>query len=190
MEIVEVVQIRVKQECQKESNMFGLSAYDHSMSVAKHAKNLAKDYGADTEIVELAAWLHDIASILGDHENHHISGAKFAEQLLSETGLPKPKIKAIKHCIIAHRGSKNIPRQTIEAECLADADAISHFDEVGSLFNLALVIKKLGVSEARAFVTQKLQRCWNKLSARAKAIMKLKYESAMILLGDISASNC
>ncbi|MEA3430242.1 MAG: HD domain-containing protein [Nanoarchaeota archaeon] len=182
MDIVEEVRKYVKEECQKETNFFGMAAYDHHfVSMVKYAKQLAKETGADIEIVELAGWLHDIASILGDYDNHHISGAKYAEELLTKYNYPKEKIEQIKHCIIAHRGSKDIPRETIEAECIADADALSHFDNVSSLFNLALVTRRLKIEEAQQFVARKLERSWNKLTPRAKAMIKLKYDSAMIL---------
>ena len=182
MEITEEIRKFVEEECKKETNFFGISAYKyHFVSMVKYAKKLAGETGADIEIVELAGWLHDIASILGDYENHHISGADYAEKLLMEYGYPKEKIDRIKHCIIAHRGSKDIPRETIEAECIADADAMSHFDNISSLFNLALVTRKLETEEAKKFVKEKLKRSWNKLTSRAKAIIKPKYDSAMIL---------
>lgn len=183
MNIISEVRKYVEDECKKETNFFGMSAYDHHfVSMVKYAKQLAKETGADLEVVELAGWLHDIASILGDYENHHISGAERAEILLTKYDYPKEKIGQIKHCIIAHRGSKDIPRETVEAECIADADAMSHFDNVSSLFSLALVTRKLEVDEAKRFVREKLERSWNKLTPRAKAMIKQKYDSAMILL--------
>jgi len=46
---------------------------------------LTSKTGADEEIVEIAALLHDIASIkYNDVENHHISGAKEAERILKK----------------------------------------------------------------------------------------------------------
>jgi len=183
MDLVEEVRKYVENECKKETNFFGMSAYDnHFVSMVKYAKQLAKETGADLEIVELAAWLHDIASILGDYENHHIIGAKHAEELLKRYNYPLDKIERIKHCIIAHRGSKDIPRDTIEAECIADADAMSHFDNIGGLFNLALVTRRLEIGEAQVFVKEKLKRSWNKLTPRAKDLVKPRYDSAMILL--------
>ncbi|MFH1425655.1 MAG: HD domain-containing protein [archaeon] len=182
MDIVEEVRKYVQEECGKESNFFGMSAYDyHFVSTVKYAKQLAKERGADIEVVELAAWLHDIASILGEYKNHHIAGAKHAEEFLTEHNYPKDKIERIKHCIIAHSASQDIPRETIEAECIADADAMSHFENVHSLFNLAMVVRKLEPGEAKEFVRRKLERSWNKLTPRAREIIRPKYEAVRVL---------
>ncbi len=183
MNVAEEVKKYVRKECKKDTNFFGISAYNHHfVSTVKYAKILAKKTGADEEIVEIAAWLHDIASILGNYENHHITGAEHAEKILKKYNYPKEKIKKIKHCIKAHRGSKDIPRETVEAECIADADAMSHFDNISSLFYLALVARKLDTNQAKKFIKEKLERSWKKITPRAKAIIKPKYEAAMVLL--------
>jgi len=184
MDIVEEIRKYVESECRKDSNIFGMNAYDgHFVSVVKYAKILAKEADADMEIVELSAWLHDIGSIIeGDSENHHIVGSKLAEELLKKYNYPQDKIDKIKHCIIAHRGSKDIPRESIEDECIADADAMSHFDNINSLFYLALVARKIEPSEAKTFVREKLERSWKKVTPRAKVLIRPKYEAAMLLL--------
>ncbi|MEK6928002.1 MAG: HD domain-containing protein [Nanoarchaeota archaeon] len=182
-ELIESIRQFVENECKKETNIFGMSAYNyHFVSVVKYAKQLANERGADIEIVALAGWLHDIGSILGDYENHHIFGAKFAEELLLKYCYPIEKIEKVKHCIIAHRGSKDIPRETVEAECICDADAMSHFDNIVALFSLALVTRKLEVNKAKEFVREKLKRSWKKLSPLAKEIVKNKYASVMEIL--------
>jgi uncharacterized protein len=182
-ELIELARKYVEEECKKESNFFGISAYNyHFVSTVRYARQLAREAGANEEIVAIAAWLHDIGSIMGDYENHHTSGAEIAERFLAGQGYPKDKTEAVKHCIIAHRGSKDIPRKTVEAECIANADAMSHFDNIGSLFNLALVTRKLETEEAVKFVRGKLDRSYKKLTLRAKIIIKPKYEAAMLLL--------
>lgn len=183
MNVREEVKRYVKEECKKDTNMFTMDAYHtHIVPMVKYSKQLAKKIGADEEIVELAAWLHDIGSLKGDYENHHISGAKYAEDFLKRLNYPRDNIEKIKHCIIAHRGSVKIKRETIEAECIASADGMSHFDNIVSLLNLALVIRKLDVENARIFAINKLQSFWDKMIPEAREIVKEKYESAMILL--------
>lgn len=57
----------------------------HILPTVRCAKMLTSKTGADEEIVEIAALLHDIASIkYNDVENHHISGAKEAERILKK----------------------------------------------------------------------------------------------------------
>ena len=64
---------------------------EHIKYVVQNSIKLAKQYGADEEIVELGALLHDISvpSEYGDRENHHIYGAEIAEQLLTQLHYPK-----------------------------------------------------------------------------------------------------
>jgi hypothetical protein len=51
------------------------------------------------------------------------------------------------------------------------------------LFYLALVARKIAPFEAKIFVKEKLERSWNKVTPRAKVIIKPKYDAAMLLLG-------
>ncbi len=138
----------------------------------------------DLEVLRIAAWLHDIGSILDGREDHHITGAKIAEDKLREFNYPGEKIQKVKHCILAHRGSKDIKRETIEAEILADADSMSHFDELGGLFKYEFIIGGINFKqrEAQKRVREKLARSYNKLSDSAKKIIQPRYEAAMLLL--------
>ena len=83
---------------------------DHIKYVVDNALYLAKEYGADVEIVELGALLHDIAmpSNIGPREEHHIQGAKIAEGLLTKYNYPQDKIERVKQCVLNHRGGKNM----------------------------------------------------------------------------------
>ena len=74
-------------------------------------EQLAKERNADMEIVLISAWLHDIASIKGHYEDHHIIGQEYAQEFLKKNNYPREKIKQVKHCIFAHRGSKDIKRE-------------------------------------------------------------------------------
>ena len=107
--------------------------------------------GADIEIVELGALLHDIAmpSEYGEREQHHIYGAEIAEQLLTELNYPKERIEQVKNCVLNHRGSKDRPRNTIEEQCVADADVIAHFDCIPSLFSLVYKEMNLSISDGK-----------------------------------------
>jgi|SRR6266849_2007977 len=61
----------------------------------------------DPEIVEVAALLHDYASVKDKslYEGHHIHGPLEAEKILKEFRYPPQKIEAVKHCIEAPRAS-------------------------------------------------------------------------------------
>ena len=80
--------------------------------------------------------MHDIAmpSEIGPREEHNVYGAKIADELLTELNYPEDKKERVKECVLRHRGSKKLPRNTIEEQCVADADVIAHFDCIPSLF--------------------------------------------------------
>jgi uncharacterized protein len=182
-DIIKLTQEYVLRECKKKSNPFGMNAYNHHFkSVVMYAEQLAEKRGANKEIVLVSAWLHDIASIKGSYEDHHIVGQKYAEEFLRKNNYPEEKIKQVKHCIYAHRGSKSIPRETIEAECVSDADAMSHFNTIASLFYLAIKTMDLNADDANIFVKEKLQRSYNKLTPIGKALIQDKYDSVMNIL--------
>ena len=127
-----------------------------------------------------------MGSVTIGREDHHITGCQIAEKKLKELNYDPDKIEKVKHCILTHRGSKSIKRETIEAEILADADSMSHFDELGGLFKYEFIINGITFKqkEAQKRVKEKLARSYNKLSDSAKKIIKPKYDAAMLLLGD------
>lgn len=66
---------------------------------------------------------------------------------------------------------------------MADADAISHFDSISSLLYLAYVERKMNIEEGTAFVKEKLERRYNKLSDRSKESYRAKYQQVVNVLG-------
>ena len=86
---------------------------------------------------------------------HHIHGANIAENILKQFNYEEEKINKVKECILNHRGSVNNTKLTIEEKCVADADAISHFDSIPSLLYLAYVNKHMNIEEGRNFVVEK-----------------------------------
>ena len=74
--------------------------------MVNYAEKLADELGGDKEVILIAAWLHDIGSIIYGREDHHITSAKVAEDKLKELQYPAEKIELIKKCILNHRGSQ------------------------------------------------------------------------------------
>ncbi|MEK6885868.1 MAG: HD domain-containing protein [Nanoarchaeota archaeon] len=184
-QIIEKVRIFVESECLKSTSHYGEEIYPcHFIPVVHYSKLLAQKLGADEEIVELAAWLHDIGSVMKGRKDHHISGAEIAETKLKEFNYPEEKIERVKKCILAHRGSQSIPRLTKEEQIVADADALSAFDNISGLFKAAIFHEGFNQVQARVEVRRKLLNSWQKLSADAKKLIEHKYLAAMILLGD------
>lgn len=145
-EIINQVEKIVRDTCAKDTNVFTYALDTHFIPVVKNAQMLANKMGADFEIVTLAAWLHDYASVCDKDmmPEHHIHSPKLAQDILSNLGYTQEKIDLVKHCIEAHRGSQNIKRQTIEAECVASADAMAQITEFPALLILAWKVHNLG----------------------------------------------
>ena len=152
--------------------------------MVKNAVLLAREYNADEEIVMIASWLHDIASITDYalYEEHHIHGAEMARPMLEAFGYEEEKILHVQECIRCHRGSRRMEMPTVEALCIADADAISHFDNVPNLLYLAYVERGMSVDEGISFVKNKLERSFAKLSYDSKAFYHSKHLNVMEIL--------
>lgn len=184
-EITEKIKQELLIRCEKSKEKDGYDFWDeHIKYVVENARKLAKQYGADIEIVELGALLHDIAmpSEYGEREEHHIYGAEIAEQLLAELEYPKDRIERVKNCVLNHRGTKDRPRNTIEEQCVADADAIAHFDCIPTLFALAYKEMNLSIADGKEYIRKKLERDYNKLSPKTREILKGRYENIINVL--------
>lgn len=178
---IDFIEKEVYKRCNSKENFFGIGAFYHIQAVVKNAIFLAKFYHADVEVVTIAAWLHDIASVTSYnlYEKHHIYGAEIAENILRDLGYEEKKIEHVKKCILNHRGSVLKKKDTVEEKCVADADAISHFDNLPSLFNLAYGVRQYSIMEGKEFIHNKLIRSYNKLSSESKKIYEDKYKNVM-----------
>jgi uncharacterized protein len=182
--IIEEVRKFVEEECKKPTSHYGYEPYlFHFVPMHTYAKMLAEKMNADVEVVEIAAWLHDIGSIMYGRENHHMTGADIAEKKLKELNYPENRIERVKMCIVSHRGSVQMRKESTEAQIIADADAMSIFNNIGGIFKAAFSYENKNQEEGNKAAKQKLINSYNKLSEQAKEIIKPKYEAAMLLLG-------
>ncbi|MCK4650548.1 HD domain-containing protein [Candidatus Babeliales bacterium] len=183
--IIKEIETLVENACKKDSNVFGYWIWSHHIVfVVKYAKLLAKKVNADTEVVEIAALLHDYAAISNKEyqKDHHIHGTMLAEKILKNFNYSQEKIEKVKRCIFSHRESFFVKKLTIEEECVASADAMAHIDQALSLFLGGCKAKGLGIDEGILWLKEKLEKSWNKLCPQAKEIMKGKYLSVKNLL--------
>lgn len=166
------------------SYFFGMGCFYHIRAVPDNAAIFAKQFGADEEVVVIAAWLHDVVSVTDYnlYEEHHIHGGKMAKEL-EKFDYDKEKINQVQLCVLNHRGIISGERLSLEEMCVADADAISHFDSVPSLLYLAYVERKMSIEEGIVFVKEKLERSYYKLSDKSKEIYSEKYHQVMDILG-------
>ncbi|MDO8664436.1 MAG: HD domain-containing protein, partial [Candidatus Liptonbacteria bacterium] len=159
MDIVQKIKNFVEEECKKPTSKYGYEPFTfHFISVAGYAKELADELGGDKEVILLAAWLHDIGSIISGRVNHHVTGAEIAERKLRELGYLEEKIELVKKCILNHRGSQHSSRDSIEEKIVAEADVMSNFDNIPGIFKAAFVYENKGQGEGRIAVIEKLKR--------------------------------
>jgi uncharacterized protein len=180
--VIKEVQRIVEKACSRDTNVFGYGIWTHHiLKVVMIGKKFTEQFGADPEIVEIAALLHDYAGIKDHslHKEHHIRGAIEAEKILKDLNYPEQKIEAVKHCIKNHRGSVPGKRGTPEAECLASADAIAHIENVPSLFYLAYARFDMGIEDGEDWIRKKLNRTWKKINPEIKYLVEEKYKSAI-----------
>ncbi|MEI8143803.1 MAG: HD domain-containing protein [Candidatus Berkelbacteria bacterium] len=183
-ELVKKIQNYVKTESLKKTSKYGSEPYFcHFMPVVKYAKLLQKKYGGDAEVIEIAGWLHDVGSLVYGRENHHITSAKIAVELLEKLDYPKEKMELVEKCILNHRGSVGKKGESIEEQIVAEADAMSNFENISGIFKAAFVYENLDQITAKKAVLQKLQNKWKQLQfAESKKLLKPKLDAARILL--------
>ncbi|MEZ4640774.1 MAG: HD domain-containing protein [Caldilineaceae bacterium] len=126
--------------------------FDHVQRVTRLATHIAQAEGADVDVVRAAALLHDVPVAEGTRRAHHLAAAAFARSYLlarwGEDAETLPRIDNVVHAIEAHRfRDQSIQPQTLEAQCLYDADKL---DSIGAI----------GVGRAFAFAGSHANRLW------------------------------
>lgn len=179
------VRAQVERACAAPGNTFGYGIWTHHIvSVVSFGRELSARLGADAEIVELAALLHDYAGIkdVRLEPDHHLHSADEAQRMLDALGYPIKRTERVAACIYTHRASQGLLPETLEARCLASADAMAHIAQVPSLLHLAYVEKGLGIGEGAAWVAAKLRRSYGKLCPEARELIETRYRTALGLL--------
>lgn len=97
----------------------------HVKPVINQAKELAEKYKADSEVVWLAAILHDLGQLDALEPHEEISSEK-AYNILLEENFEKKIAGKVKDTILTHRCNKHFP-SNLEQKILATADALTHF---------------------------------------------------------------
>lgn len=176
------IRAEVERACAAPTNAFGYGIWTHHIvSVVSFGRELSARLGADAEIVELAALLHDYAAIRDVRlaAEHHLHSADDARRLLGALDYPPSRTERVAACILTHRASLGRLPETLEARCLASADAAAHILQVPSLLHLAYVTKGLSIDEGATWVHTKLKRSYQKLCPEARALVGARYHAAL-----------
>ena len=103
--------------------------YFHTLRVYKTAGRIAEVEGADIEIVQLAALLHDVDDRKLSPENY--ANKDKARAFLSENGASEAEIDVICKIIGEVSFSNGIIPDTLESRCVQDADRLDALGAVG-----------------------------------------------------------
>lgn len=178
MSLVETIRSEVLEEIEKYKNE-SEDHYDfwneHIKYVVSEALSLADEFGADKEIVELGALLHDIALIkkVGERKDHHINGEILAKEILSEHGYDGDKMARVLACVRNHRSSKNA--NSIEEACVCDADILAHFDNIPMIFSNILSRSPGDLDAVRKILKKSFEKDYNDLSEKTKIAFHNRY---------------
>jgi len=125
--------------------------FDHVLRVWRLASGIAREEGADLEIVQAAALLHDIgrAEELRSGVCHARYSAEKAREILRAH--PAERVEAVAQAIAQHRFRGADGPSTLEARVLYDADKL---DAIGAI----------GVARAYAIAGVQNQRLWASVS--------------------------
>lgn len=111
--------------------------YAHTKRVLKNAMQIAKNYPeADIEVLTAACWLHDIAFKRGFVRDHHLIGAKDAEEYLKASVFPVTKVAKVIMAIEDHVRKAAKPLRSdselsTESKILNDADNLDALGKIG-----------------------------------------------------------
>jgi len=118
--------------------------FGHIQRVYALCQQIGQAEDADMDILLSAALLHDAQ---GSHpgqnarDDHHLHSAEFAGQVLAEKHWPEERIRAVQHCIRAHRYRKEERPATLEAKILFDADKLDVLGAIGVVRALAYALQ-------------------------------------------------
>ena len=113
----------------------GSHAWEHTQRVYNLCMHIGHVEGADPEVLELAAYLHDIGRFYQDESKgticHAEKGAEMAHELLEQYPLSAEQKINVLHCIRSHRFRGNSHPETLEAKVLFDADKLDAIGAIG-----------------------------------------------------------
>jgi uncharacterized protein len=112
----------------------GSHDWDHTQRVYNLCMHIGKAEGADLEVLQVAAYLHDVGRSYEDESKgeicHAEKGAEIARELLDAYPISEKQTADIVHCIRSHRFRGGHRPETLAAKVLFDADKL---DAIGAM---------------------------------------------------------
>ncbi|MBW1744545.1 MAG: HD domain-containing protein [Deltaproteobacteria bacterium] len=113
----------------------GSHDWDHTRRVYNLCVHIGEAEGADLEVLEIAAYLHDVGRSYEDTSKgavcHGEKGAEIATKVLAGYPVSDEQKANIIHCVRSHRFRGDCQPETLEAKVLFDADKLDAIGAVG-----------------------------------------------------------
>jgi len=183
--ITDVVREYVLKECGNSKNAFGAAFFDqHLLVVREYSGELAKVLNADAEIVELAAYLHDLAAIqdFAALPRHPVAGAEIARRVLEENGYPAERIDRVARCVMSHSSSVQMGAGLPEEVCLSNADAMSQITKPIYWLYYVFRVRQFEFSEGLDWLRRRVESNWAALIRPARDMIAKEYRRTKTLL--------
>ena len=135
MERVEKVKQIVRKTLENSSTQSLAHKWDHIDRVCRTALKIAEKYSdVNTEILHLAALLHDIGQPFNNKKEHARLSAEKAAKILADVGYSDGVIENVCKIILEHSSENELERNKfscIESKILFDADKINGIGALG-----------------------------------------------------------
>jgi putative nucleotidyltransferase with HDIG domain len=115
---------RTNCELAEDMGLWGL--WIHTKMVRKYALELARIEGVDSQVLEIAALLHDIGKCKG-RENHQIKSYEMSKSFLDSIDLPENTKELVLECVLKHGTSSASKHNRLEVQVIQAADALAVF---------------------------------------------------------------
>ncbi len=151
--------------------------YFHIERVYDIGVPLAQEFGADVEVVELAALLHDYTQLFRgysremDHPVHAETSAEKATKLLVKLGY-KGNLELVNTSIREHRSTTRF-RDSVESRILASADAV---DSLNMRKRFYIDYENTFEPEKRGELIASTHRRWNKIMPEIRERYRKTYD--------------
>lgn len=183
--ITETIRDSVRSECEAKENVFGPAFFEqHVAVVADYAGKLAAHLGADAEIVELAAYLHDLSAVrdAATLPHHPLESAQIAQKWLEELGYPADRTRRVADAIRSHASPLPMRGSPLEAVCLSNADAMAQIARPAYFLFFAFTVRKLGFDHGTHWLLDRIDANWKALIEPARDLIATEYLQARIFL--------
>ena len=180
------VRARVREECSREGNRFGVAFFDqHLEPVVGYALRLAPMLRADPVQVEAAGWLHDLSAVrdFTTLPTHPEESARIARTLLAEGGWPGPAIEGIAGAIATHSAPVAPGQGTPEQVCLSCADVMSHLARPIYWCFYLYQVRGLPFVEGQAWLRQRAVVAFQALPPTARELVAQERAAVATLTG-------